>query len=191
MVRSLAAILVIAAALAPAVAATVSVESERDGTGVNIRASAVLRADVPTAWRVLTDYDRYVDFIPDLRVSRVVARHGSTVTVEQSGDAVWLLTWPLDITFEIEESPPSRLQSRAVAGSLRVLVSSYALTPFNSGARLEYSGHVEAGFPLFGQIEQRAAERNVARQFRALVEEIDRQGANGHPQPVESGKLER
>ena len=33
-----------------------------------------------------------------------------------------------------------------------MLVSSYSLTPLNSGARLEYSGHVEAGFPLFGQI---------------------------------------
>ncbi len=82
----------------------------------------MLDADVATAWRVLTDYDRYVEFIPDLRVSRVVARRGSTVTVEQSGDAVWLFTWPLEITFEIDESPPSRLQSRAVAGSLRVLV---------------------------------------------------------------------
>ena len=172
----------------PAAAATITVESERDGEAVNIRAKAVLDADVATAWRVLTDYERYVEFIPDLRVSRVVARRGSTVTVEQSGDAAWLFSWPLDITFEIDESPPGRLKSRAVAGSLRVLVSNYALTPLDSGARLDYSGHIEAGFALFGQIEQSAVEKNVARQFRALAEEIERQGANGRSQPAPGGK---
>ena len=67
-----------------------------------IRASVVLNADAATAWRVLTDYDRYTEFIPNLRVSRVVARQGTTVTVEQSGDAaLWLFKMPLDITFEI------------------------------------------------------------------------------------------
>jgi hypothetical protein len=184
----IAGILGIAAAIPPAAAATVSVESERDGDAVNIHARAVVDADVATAWRVLTDYDRYVEFIPDLRLSRVVARRGSTVTVEQSGDAVWLFNWPLEITFEIDESPPSRLNSRAVAGSLRVLVSSYALTPLNPGARLDYSGHIEAGFALFGQIEQRAVERNVARQFRALADEIERQGAKARHNPVLGGK---
>ena len=53
-------------ALPAAAAATIVVESERDGEAVNIRAKADLKADVATAWRVLTDYDRYVEFIPDL-----------------------------------------------------------------------------------------------------------------------------
>jgi carbon monoxide dehydrogenase subunit G len=176
--------LAIAAAPPAAAAATIAIESERDGEIVNIRARAVLNADVATAWRVLTDYDRYAEFIPDLRLSRVVARRGSTVTVEQSGDATWLFKFPLDITYEINEVPPSRLQSRAVAGSLRSLVSSYTLTPAHPGTRLDYSGHVEPGFALFGQIEQTAVERNVARQFQALADEIERQGAHAPSQPV-------
>jgi len=145
---------------------------------VNIHAGVVLNADVATAWRVLTDYGRYTDFIPDLRLSRIVARRGATVTVVQSGDAsLWLLKMPLDITFEINESPPNRLQSRAVAGSLRALTSSYTLTPVDRGTRLDYRGHVEPGYALLGQIEQRVVERNVSRQFQALADEIERQGA--------------
>jgi hypothetical protein len=101
-----------------------------DAATTEIYASAVLNADVATAWRVLTDYNRYTEFIPDLRVSRVVARRGTTVTVEQSGDAaLWLFKIPLDVIFEINEIPPTRLQSRAVAGSLHALASTYALTP--------------------------------------------------------------
>jgi carbon monoxide dehydrogenase subunit G len=177
-----AAMLAVALALPVAAAATIAVESERDGDVVNIHARAFLNVDVATAWRVLTDYNRYAEFIPDLRVSRVIARRGATVTVEQSGDATWLFRFPVEITFEISESPPSRLQSRAVAGSLRSLVSSYTLTPANPGTRLDYIGHVEPGFALFGQIEQSAVERNIARQFQALADEIERQSASAPSQ---------
>ena len=171
--------LAIALALPSAAAATIAVESERHGGTVNILASVVLDADIAIAWRVLTDYDRYMKFIPDLRMSRVVSRHGATVIVQQSGDAaIWLFKLPLDITFEITEIPPNRLQSRAVAGSLRALTSGYTLTPVGRGTRLDYNGHVEPGFALFGQIEQTAVERNVARQFQALADEIERQGAD-------------
>jgi hypothetical protein len=171
----------------PATAATVTVNAERGVDTIDVRASAVLNADAATAWRVLTDYDRYVDFIPDLRLSHVVARRGAMVTVQQSGDAtLWLLKVPVYITFEITELPPNRLQSRAVAGSLRSLTSCYALTPVPSGIRLDYLGRVVPGFRLFGYIEQAAVAQNIGRQFQALADEIERQGAgvSSHSTPV-------
>jgi ribosome-associated toxin RatA of RatAB toxin-antitoxin module len=173
-----AALALVVAAAQLAAAATITIVAERDGDTIDIHASAVLKANVATAWRVLTDYSRYSEFIPDLRVSRVVARHGATVTVEQSGDAaLWLFKMPLDVTFEINEIPPSSLRSRAVAGSLRALASSYALTPAASGVRLDYAGRIAPGFELFGRIEQTAVEQNIARQFRALADEIERRSA--------------
>ena len=166
------------AAAQPAAAATIIMKAERDGESIDIRASTVLNADAATAWQVLTDYGRYTDFVPDLRLSRVVARRGTTVTVEQSGDAaLWLFRMPLDIRFEINEIPPYHLQSRAVAGSLRALQSSYALTPTTSGIRLDYVGRAAPGYAFFGRIEQAVIEHNVARQFQALADEIERQGA--------------
>lgn len=166
------------AAIQHAAAATITLDAERDGDAVDIRASAVLDADSATAWRVLTDYNRYTEFIPDLRLSRVMARRGAMVTVEQSGDAaIWLFKIPVDVTFEIREIPPYRLQSRAVAGTLRVLTSSYALTPAATGIRLEYTGRAAPGYALFGRIEQAAIEHNIARQFQALADEIERQSA--------------
>lgn len=162
----------------PACAAAVAVDAERNGDAIDIHASAVLKSDTGTAWRVLTAYDRYPEFIPDLHASRVVARHDATVTVEQSGDALlWLFKLPVDITFEVQESPPGGLRSRAVAGTLRVLTSSYALTPAASGLRLDYVGHVTPGYPLLGYLGKRAVERNVAAQFQALADEIERQSA--------------
>jgi hypothetical protein len=173
--------LALAAAQAGA-AATVTVSAERGVDTIDVRASAVLKADGATAWRVLTDYERYVDFIPDLRLSHVVARRDSTVTVKQSGDAaLWLLRVPVRVTFEINEMAPDRIQSRAVGGTLRALTSCYALTPVPAGIRLDYVGHVTPGFALFGQVELAAVEQNVARQFQALADEIERQGAGARP----------
>ena len=157
-------------------AATIAVDAHRQGDMIEVHASAQLQATSETAWRVLTAYDRYPDFIPDLRTSRIVARLGTIVTVEQSGDArVGKLPVPMDITFEIVESPPRGLQSRAISGSLRALQSSYTLTPGAIGVRLDYVGKIATGFGFFGTFELRAVELNVARQFQALADEIDRQ----------------
>jgi hypothetical protein len=100
----------------PAAAAIVTINTRLQGATIDIHASALLNADAATAWRVLTDYDRYAEFIPDLQLSRVVARDGAKITVEQSGDAaLWLFKLPVHVTFEVNELPPDRLRSRTVA----------------------------------------------------------------------------
>jgi hypothetical protein len=72
-----------------------------------------------------------------------------------------------------------------VAGTLRALASSYALTPTASGVRLDYVGQVVAGFALFGYLEELAVQRNIARQFQALADEIERRSAeNRKPLPT-------
>jgi ribosome-associated toxin RatA of RatAB toxin-antitoxin module len=172
--------ILLALVLAPlaAAGATIAIDAQRHGDAVDVQATAALAVDADTAWRVLTDYGRYPEFIPDLRSSHVVARHGSLVTVEQTGDvAFWPFRFPVTVNFEIHEAPPGNLESRAVAGNLRALTSSYVLTPVSAGIRLDYSGHVDSGFALFGDIERAAIERTVTRQFRALADEIERRGA--------------
>ena len=194
-----AAALVISVAATPSArAATITVNAERHGDTIDVQATAVLNADAATAWHVLTDYDRYAEFIPDLRSSRIVSRQGAIVTVEQSGDAaLWQLRIPIAITFEITESPPDKLHSRAVAGSLRTLASSYALTTTANGVRLDYVGHIAPGWEFFGEIEQAVVQQNIARQFQALADEIERAGgaSQGHhsaggPHPKRRGQVQ-
>lgn len=158
--------------------ATIVITAERQGGTIHIHASAQLQADAETAWRVLTAYERYTDFIPDLRMSRLVAREGATAIVEQSGDArVWQLPVPLNMTFEVVESPPTELHSHEISGTLRAMESSYVLTAGEYGVDLDYVGHVAPGFGFFGPIELQAVKENIARQFQALADEIERQSA--------------
>jgi hypothetical protein len=178
-------LLLVAEASAEVMAGTTSVESTRRGATVEIHAVAQLNSDAALAWHVLTDYERYTEFVPDLRTCHVVSRDGATVVVEQSGDAVLgALRWPIGVTFVIREFPPDRLESRAVAGSLRALDSTYTLAAPDHGIRLIYDGRVTLGFAFFGPIEEATVQRNVARQFEALVTEIERRATAARAAPA-------
>ena len=161
-------------------AATVDVSVHRVDDTVVIEASALVAADSETAWRVLTDYDHYVDFVPGLKDSHVVSRQGDRLTVAQSGDAsFWLLRMPYDVTYEVTEFPPYRVESRATASALRHFESTYVLTPSSRNVRIDYIGHLAPRDALMGRFEQMAARRGIVREFEALVEEIERVAARG------------
>lgn len=164
-----------------AAASPVVVDVQRDDDAFVIAASTTLRADAATAWRILTAYGDYARFIPGVRSSHVVGRHGPVVIVEQSDDALlWPMHWPLRITYEITELPPDRIESRAVASLMPTLQSHYRLTPTAAGVRLDYSGHMGGGLGT-RDFEEWLIRRTVSRQFQALADEIERNGSDAPP----------
>src|SRR5262245_2687614 len=150
-----------------------SVRAWREDDAVIVQAQAELKASLPTAWRVLTDYEHYAEFIPDLKSSRVLARAGNTAIVEQKGEAgFFLYHFPLEVIFSVTETPDNTVSSRAISGTFREMVGSYVLTETGGGVRLVYTGRLIPSFslpPLIGVAALRAA---VERQFLALAREI-------------------
>ena len=168
----------------PAAAAEVTVDIRPDGDEVVVTASAIVDADVAIAWRVLTDYGRYRDFVPGLRTSRVVAREGSQVTVEQTGVApLWLLQLPLTVTYHIVESPPTSLRSRADTPGAGLLRSTYALTPVatRGAVRLDYRGTLTVAPGPVAPLREAVAERAIVEHFHALTNEMERQARGVGP----------
>jgi ribosome-associated toxin RatA of RatAB toxin-antitoxin module len=162
----------------PVAAADVNVSVRRDGAALIIDASAMLEADAATVWQVLTDYERYVDFVPGMKSSRVVARHGANVTVVQSTDSpIWLMPTPLDVTYTITEQPPDRIESSGSGSMWAALDSRYRLVSSAAGIRLDYAGRVTPRSALLGRIEQFAVRQGIVREFEALAREIERKNA--------------
>jgi ribosome-associated toxin RatA of RatAB toxin-antitoxin module len=159
---------------AAATAADVAVEATRDGEAVEVEAVAEIAVGLARAWEVLTDYNRFSEFVPNLRESRVVSRKGANVVVEQKGAARFLFfSYPIEARLAVTEHPRQRIESRAVAGNFRELRSVYTLEPREGGMRLRYQGRLVPDFqlPLFQTYVVRS---NVEATFRALVEEIER-----------------
>jgi ribosome-associated toxin RatA of RatAB toxin-antitoxin module len=160
----------------------VSVETQRRGEAVEVSARAVVDAPYALIWSTLTDYARLPEFVPGLRVSRIVERRGPTALVHQQGEATFLFfSHPIDVLVETTEYPPSLIEVRLVKGSLRQLNGRYEIERLAtaSGGRivLRWIGMIEpeSGLPpLIGELLVRA---NIQDQFLGMVREIERRDA--------------
>lgn len=166
-----------------AAAADLRFDARWAGEAIDLSGHAEVAADLQTAWRVLTRYDDYPRFIPDLAVSRTVSRDGGSAVIEQRGEARWLLfRQPLEVTFSVAETAPTLVLSKAASASFRDLESRYELQPLPGGrVRLDYTGRfvpAAGGMPLIDLV---AARTNLRRQFEALVREMTRQANEAVP----------
>ena len=156
-------------------AAEISVQTTRHGDSFEVEATALIKADVADAWKVLTDYDRLADFIPGMMESRVVSRDGFNVVVDQRGETSLLFfSFPMRVRLAIEEFPNDRIVSRAISGNFKELHGVYYLQARDAGMRLRYEGKFTPDFgvpPLIGTLVVRST---VAGRFSAMVREIEK-----------------
>lgn len=162
---------------ASASANDLALRASRNGEAVDITASATLSVPTETAWRVLTAYDRYASFIPDMDSSRVLSREGARAVVEQRGSARWLwMSQPVVVQFSVFESPPSLVVSKLISGTIRDMQGRYELVRDADRVKLLYSGRIVPDDTNVGYFDLLAVRANASRQFSALVEEIERAG---------------
>jgi len=156
----------------------ITVESTRRDDALEVVCRAVLEAPYDLVWQALTDYNRFAEFIPGMRSSRLIECQGAVAIVEQSGDAGFLFfSFPIDVTIASTERPPHALEVKLLKGDLKRLDGAYRIEP-QAGGRilLTWNGTIEAQSmpPLLGEMVMRA---NIADQFRGMVGEIERRNA--------------
>lgn len=178
----------LATTLAPAAdvaegAQNVAVEAQRQGDALAISARATIRAPLSLIWRTLTDYDHLAEFVPGMKKSRVLYRRGSTVIVEQIGEASFLLfRYPIAVVVESDEHYPTTIGVRVLSGNLKQLAGNYRIDSA-AGAHdefvLRWRGIIEPdiSLPLF--ITAPGLREAVADQFLGMVNEIERRQAAG------------
>lgn len=152
---------------------------ERNGDAIDVRASALLRADLGTAWRTLVDYARLPDFIPGMLASELLERHGDDLLLRQSGRAgVGPFERSFSLTMVVREYPMREVAARAIDGDFERFESSYLLSGAGDGhtrldciASMQPKGAVPAlvGVPLMRHL--------MHGQFAALLAEVERRAA--------------
>lgn len=182
---AVAALLLAATGPNAAAAENVSVVAHAEGRAVQVSATATLSAPYDLIWATLTDYGHLADFVPGMKVSRVIERRGGTVVVEQEGAAKFLVfSHAIKVTVESIEEPPSVIGIRVVKGNLKQLTGRYeieALQAPQSGYVLRWSGVIEPQLPVPGFIGVPLLRSNVADQFIGMVNEIERRDALRRP----------
>lgn len=141
---------------------------------------ATFEAPVPLAiaWEVLTDFEAMDAFVPNLAVSRVLARDGTRMTIAQRGVARF---GPLQFRFDSERivtlQPRVAIRSVQTRGSMERLESYTTFAPVSSGTRLGYHVEVVPGALYPDALMRRFLEHEVGEQFDAIVREMVRRRA--------------
>ena len=141
-------------------------------------ADVVMFAPVPAsiAWDVLTDFDHQAAWVPNVRESKVIAREGNAVTVEQHGVVkLGLASIPYASVRQQDLDPQRTVRSTQVKGdNTRRLESLMTLRPDDNGTQLIY--HLEwtpAGLAAL-VVSNDSLERQLREQFTAIIGEMVR-----------------
>jgi len=173
-----AAVLAVCLCLQAVRAQAAQVEAHRDGEAIVVSAVAEVAGDRRVAWEVLTGYERYPEFVPDLRSTRVTGRSERAASLEQRGTAGWLFyRVNVFVALSVVEEPFERVHSVSTGGDFREFSGTYRLLSTADGIRLEYSGRMVPAFRLPPLIGLPALRAMVGRQFEGMVREIERRSA--------------
>jgi len=156
----------------------VGLDAQLRGHVLAVSAHATIRAPLPVIWHTLTDYDHLAEFIPGMKASRVLQRQGGSVTVEQTGEAKFLIFYyPIAVIVQSDERYPATIGVRLLSGNLRQLTGAYRIENVpgtHDQFVLRWEGIIEPDIALPLSIAAPGLRESLADQFDGMVEEIER-----------------
>ena len=158
--------------------AEAEVQVAPDANVIHISATIPTSVDRKTAWQVLSDYNHWAEFVPDLLVSRVVSQPGEPLLVEQRGRIPWLPAFPVVVIAAVEETPNKGLRFQRVAGNIKALEGEWQIQG-KFPVRLIYRSTVEPGFPLPPQMTIDIFRQDTKVRLEAMAQEMARRAAAG------------
>ncbi len=114
---------------------------------ISVYAEIDTTVDRETAWGVLTDYNRWSQFIPDLLVSRVISGPGEPLRLEQRGRMPELPNLPLVMILIVVENPNRSIHFQRIAGNIQALAGEWQIQG-KAPVRLVYRSTVMPGFAM-------------------------------------------
>ncbi|UUZ56869.1 SRPBCC family protein [Massilia sp. H-1] len=121
----------------------------------DVTASGTVRASLATVWKILTDYERMPEFVPDLERTRILSRAGNKATIEQFGRARFLFfSREIHLVVQVTEEPSSAIDINLVTGDMKVYRCRWEITPMpeTGGTRISYSGKMVPKFYVPGML---------------------------------------
>ena len=144
-----------------------------------VRASGVVKAVPAVVWKILTNYERHPEFVPDLKRTKVLSRIGNRAVLEQAGEARWLFfKREINLVVQVTEDPISTIDVNLVEGDMKVYDCRWELAPLpdNGGTRIVYSGKLVPSFYVPGVLGSNIIRTDIQRMMAAVLAHIDGPG---------------
>lgn len=154
------------------------VQVKADQATLHVYAEIATTADRDTAWAVLTDYNHWSEFLPDMTVCRVISQPGEPLRLEQRGMVPWLANFPLVMIAAIEENPRNSIRFQRLAGNIQALVGEWHIQGRNP-VRLVYRASVIPGFPMPPEVTSEIFRLDAKSRLEAMAREMNRRAGSG------------
>ena len=156
-------------------AAPPAVNFQQQGTHLLVSGELTVPVSPVTAWAVLTDYERVPEFVPGMRVSRVLEQSGNTRVVEQQGEMQANNMRMLFMgTLRITEEPTSRLSVQFLSGTFRNMQGQWTLQGKRAPVTLAYQLDFDAGTPYPSPVMVGMLQQQVVHWVTSLAAEMER-----------------
>lgn len=156
-------------------AAPPAVNFQQQGTHLLVSGELTVPVSPATAWAVLTDYERVPEFVPGMRVSRVLEQSGNTRVVEQQGEMQANNMRMLYMgTLRITEEPTSRLSVQFLSGTFRNMQGQWTLQGKRAPVTLAYQLDFDAGTPYPSPVMVGMLQQQVIHWVTSLAAEMER-----------------
>jgi ribosome-associated toxin RatA of RatAB toxin-antitoxin module len=126
------------------------------------------------AWSVLTDYDNFERFLPNIASSKIISAKGDRILFEQVNVVdLWLFKQKFTVQVEAIKTKPNKIDFKIVDGDLKKLVGQWQIKQISPGKiLLSHAVEVEPGDktekPLFYGVYESALEETL----KAIAQEI-------------------
>lgn len=182
-IRMLLGMVFLGAGAAPA-AALPGVNLSQQGSRLLVSGEVLVPVSPATAWEVLTDYERIPQFVPGMRISRVIQREGNTRVLEQQGEMqannMRMLYFG---TLKVTEEPSSRLTVQFLNGTFRNMQGQWLLEGKRAPVKLAYHLDYDTGTPYPSPMMAAMLQQQVVHWVSSLAAEMQRR-----PQPAANSK---
>ena len=135
------------------------------------------------AWRVLTEYDRLPEFVPDLVSVRLLSRSGNVARLEQLSSAgVLFVSHSIRIVVQVVEAPYSTIDVALVDGDMKRYDTHWDLEPVEHDrmacTRITFSGVMEPKFFVPPLVGRAIVQTSLKNSVEGVVAEIERRCAH-------------
>ena len=134
----------------------------------------ITTGNIAAAWEVLTDYDNFEQFLPNIRASEIIESAENRVVFEQVNLVdLWLFQQEFIIQIEALKSKPNKVDFKIVDGELKKLVGRWQIEETSPGKILiSHAVEVEPGSDTEKPFFYGVYESSLEETLKAIALEI-------------------
>lgn len=139
-----------------------------------VLARVVIAVPKEKIWAVLTDYDRLAEFIPDLKISKVLERKGDRLVLYQEARIrLPFYRRVIRTVFQVQEISNTQLLFKAVEGDFVWNQGYWYLESIEGETRITYETTVEPNFWIPEWVFRELERSSLKKHFRAILKRCE------------------